>query len=232
MDRPVVVVTGGGRGIGRAVCERFAADGALVVAAARSTDQLEETRVLVQEAGGECHVRATDVGEASDVDALISETVKHHGRVDILVNNAGVGHLCMMEELTPSVFESIMRVNVNAVYYACRAVWPVMRDGGGGAIINISSAASVDPFPGFAAYGAAKAWVNLWSRALADEGRPHGIRVFSVAPGAVETQMLRGAFPDFPSHQTLQPSDVADVVHTVAEPACRYASGQTVFVRK
>ena len=84
----------------------------------------------------------------------------------------------------------------------------------------------------FAAYGAAKAWVNLWSKALADEGRAYGIRVFAVAPGAVETQMLRGAFPDFPSNETLQPSDVADVIHALAQPACRYVSGQTVFVKK
>ncbi|MGD2107858.1 MAG: SDR family oxidoreductase [Phycisphaerae bacterium] len=232
MSRPVVVVTGGGRGIGRAVCERFAADGGQVVAAARSTDQLQQTQALVQEAGGQCHIRATDVCEANEIDGLMGEAVDRFGRIDVLVNNAGVGVLVKIEELTPSVFNEIMSVNVEAVYHACRAVWTVMRKQGGGVIVNISSVASLDPFPGFAAYGAAKAWVNLWSKALADEGRPHGIRVFAVAPGAVETQMLRGAFPDFPSSETLQPSDVANVVHSLAQPACRYASGQTVVVKR
>ena len=99
-------------------------------------------------------------------------------------------------------------------------------------IISTSSCASVDPFPGFAAYGASKSWVNAWTKALAEEGRLIGIRVFAVAPGAVETRMLRDAFPEFPSDQTLQPSDVADVVFTVADPTCRHATGQTIFVKK
>jgi len=232
MNGLVVVVTGGGRGIGRATCERFASDSAQVVAAARSVEELEGTRTAVQDAGGFCHVRPTDVGVEADIESLIKDTINRFGRIDVLVNNAGVGVLARMEELTPSVFDSIMSVNVNAVYHTCRAVWPVMREQGGGVIINISSAASIDPFPGFAAYGAAKAWVNLWSKALADEGRAYGIRVFAVAPGAVETQMLRGAFPDFPSNETLKPSDVADVIHALAQPACRYVSGQTVFVKK
>lgn len=232
MSASVVVVTGGGRGIGRAICERFGRDGAQTVAAARTVKELGETRKAVQDAGGACHVEPTDVGHAAEIESLIESTVKQFGRIDVLVNNAGVGLLAKMEELTPSIFESIMSVNVNAVFHGCRAVWPVMRKQGGGVIVNISSAASVDPFPGFAAYGAAKAWVNLWSKALADEGRPHGIRVFAVAPGAVETQMLRGAFPDFPAEQALQSSDVADVVYALSQPLCQYVSGQTVFVKR
>jgi len=125
-----------------------------------------------------------------------------------------------------------MAVNVNAVYHACRAVWPVMKKQKSGVIVNISSIASVDPFAGFAAYGAAKAWVNAWTKALADEGRRLGIRVFSVAPGAVETRMLRDPFPTFPADQTLRPADVADAVHALTQPGCRYATGQTVFVRR
>jgi len=99
-------------------------------------------------------------------------------------------------------------------------------------IVNISSAASVDPFPGLVAYGGTKAWVNIWSKGLADEGRPLGIRVFAVAPGAVETKMLREAFPDFPADQTLDPMDVADMVFQLSLPECRYASGQTIMVQK
>ncbi len=232
MSGSVVVVTGGGRGIGRAVCERFAADGAQVVAAARSPDQLEQTQGIIEKAGGRCHVHRADVSKATDIDELIQQVVDRFGQIDVLVNNAGAGMLAKIDELTPSIFESIMSVNLGAVYHACRAVWPIMREHGGGVIVNISSMASVDPFPGFGAYGAAKAWVNLWTKALADEGRPYGIRIFAVAPGAVETQMLRGAFPDFPANQTLQPSDVADVVHALAQPACQYVSGQTIFVKK
>ena len=232
MRQPVVVVTGGGRGIGRAICVRFAADGAQVVAASRSETELAQTRGLIESSGGRCDVQPTDVCQPDDIGALVESTVARWGRLDVLVQCAGVAPLGTIEEFDPALFETTLAVNVTAVYRGCRAVWPVMRKQGGGVIVNISSVASIDPFPGFAAYGASKAWINAWTRALADEGRPFGIRVFAVAPGAVETRMLRDAFPDFPKDQALQPADVAEVVHTMAQPACQYATGQTIFVKK
>jgi 3-oxoacyl-[acyl-carrier protein] reductase len=232
MGDSVAVVTGGGRGIGRAICVRFATDGYQVVAASRSRRELEETRDVITRDGGRCHVHVTDVCAPDEIESLMEATVARFGRIDVLVNNAGVGPLSRIEDLEPSLFRTLMAVNVDAVYYGCRAVWPVMRRQGSGVIINMSSVASVDPFPGFTAYGAAKAWVNAWTRGLADEGREFGIRVSAVAPGAVETRMLRDAFPDFPVAQTLEPSDIADVVHALARPECRHVAGQTVFAKK
>jgi len=232
MGQRVVVVTGGGRGIGRAVCERFASSGDQVVAVARTAEQLEQTRSAIEKSGGMCHTCKADVTASDQVDALMGECVERFGKVDVLVNCAGVAELSTIEELDGDTFDRIFAVNMRAIYLTCRAVWPVMRKRGTGVIVSISSMASVEPFPGFAAYGASKAWVNLWTKALAEEGRPLGIRVFAVAPGAVETSMLRGAFPDFPADQTLDPSDVAGVVCAVAEPACQYATGQSVFLKK
>lgn len=232
MGQPVVIITGGGRGIGRAVAERFGRDGAAVVVAARSVAELEQTRTRVVERGGVCHAHVTDVTEADDLRVLVEETRALFSRVDVLVNCAGVAPRSALEVLNEELFDVIQAVNVKAVYAGCRAVWPVMREQQAGVIVNISSIASLDPFPGFAAYGAAKAWVNAWTRGLAEEGRALGIRVFAVAPGAVETKMLRDAFPDFPVEQTLAAEEVADVVHALAQPACRCATGQTVFVRK
>jgi NAD(P)-dependent dehydrogenase (short-subunit alcohol dehydrogenase family) len=248
-NNQVVVVTGGGRGIGRAICQRFALDGVQVVAASRSLRELEETHQLCEEAirsatvkertspqespaTGRCHVQVTDVCVPDEVEALVDSTVKRFGRLDVLVNCAGVAPTAPLEDLEPQVFRTILAVNVEAMYYACRKVWGVMKKQGGGVIVNISSIASVDAFPGFAAYGASKAWVNAWTKALAEEGRAHKIRVFAVAPGAVETKMLRDVFPTFPNADTLRPSDVADVVHALAQSACRYATGATVFVRR
>jgi len=231
MSDLVVVVTGGGRGIGRAVCERFAAGGARVIAASRSADELEATCAAVERAGGACLPRRTDVTDPDDLDALLSAAVERFGRIDVLVNNAGAAEIRRIEDLEPDVFDRMLAVNVEAVYRACRSVWTIMKSQQGGVIVNTSSISSVDPFSGFAAYGASKAWVNAWTKGLADEGRPLGIRVFAVAPGAVETQMLRGLFPDFPKDQTLAPADVADVIHALAQPACRTASGQTIFIR-
>lgn len=232
MSTPVVVVTGGGRGIGRAICERFAQDGAQIVAASRTVAELEETQRLIERNGGRCTITPANVSAQEDVDSLIERTVKQFGRIDVLINNAGVAPHARMEDLDPPLFETILDVNVFAVYFGCRAVWPVMKSQGGGVIINLSSMASVDPFPGFAAYGAAKTWVNAWTKALAEEGRQLGIRVFAVAPGAVETRMLRDPFPDFPADQALKPTDVADVVHAISQPNCRYATGAVVFVKK
>ncbi len=228
----VVVVTGGGRGIGRAICQRFAADGAQVMAAARNAVELEDTQREITQSGGRCHVHPTDVCVPDEIHALIEATAGRFGRIDVLVNCAGIAPQALIEELEPSLFNTIRCVNVDAVYFTCRRVWPVMKAQKSGVIVNISSIASIDAFPGFAAYGAAKAWVNAWTKALAEEGRGCGIRVFSVAPGAVETRMLRDAFPDFPDNQTLQPTDVANVVHCLAQQGCRYATGQTVFVRR
>jgi len=228
----VVVVTGGGRGIGRAIGERFAATGQQVVATARTASELRETKAAIERAGGKCQVETANVGAAGEVEAVIARTAERFGRIDVLVNNAGAALLNSIEELVPAQFAMLMSVNVEAVYRGCRAVWPIMRKQGGGVIVNISSVASIDAFEGFTAYGASKAWVNAWTKFLADEGRPLGIRVFAVAPGAVETRMLREPFPAFPADQALQPSDVADVVYCLSQPACRYATGQTVFVKK
>ena len=232
MSESVAVVTGGGRGIGRAICERFAAEGVQVVAASRTIDELTKTKHIIEQVGGRCYVRQVDVAVAEEVDSLIESTVSRFGRVDVLVNCAGVAWHGTIEGLDSSAFETIISVNVMAVYRSSRAVWPIMRKQGNGVIVNVSSVASVDPFPGFAAYGAAKAWVNSWTLALAEEGRDDGIRVFAVAPGAVETRMLRDPFPDFPAEKALEPAAVADMVFALTQPACRYASGQTVFVRK
>ena len=232
MAESVVVVTGGGRGIGRAICERFAAEAFQVVATARSEAELKETQAIVERAGGQCHTHAGDICSADAVNELMSATLERFGRIDVLVNNAGVAPISTIEDLNPDLFETIRAVNIDAVYMTCRAVWPTMKKQKRGVIVNISSVASVDPFPGFTAYGASKAWVNVWTKALADEGRPLGIRVFAVAPGAVETGMLREAFPDFPADQALDPKDVASLVHATTLPACHYATGQTIFTRR
>lgn len=232
MKDRVVVVTGAGRGIGRAVCERFGQAGATVVAAARSAGPLVETKASIEARGGRCHVHATDVCAADELDGLFEEVMRRFGRVDVLVNNAGVAPLAKLDDLDMALFRSLMAVNVEAVYHACRRVWPMMREQGGGVIVNISSIASFDPFPGFAAYGASKAWVNAWSKSLAEEGRAHGIRVFAVAPGAVETRMLRDVFPNFPNDQALDASEVANVVFALSQPDCRYATGAVVVVKK
>ncbi len=228
----VVMVTGGGRGIGRAACVRFAQSGDRIMAVARTRTELEETRRLVLACGGTCELSCADVTVEEEVGAAVQDALDAFGRVDVLVNAAGVAPLGAIEELDADVFDTILSVNVRGVFLACRGVWPHMVKQGGGVIVNLSSVASEDPFPGFAAYGASKAWVNAWTRGLAEEGRPKNISVFSIAPGAVETKMLRDAFPDYPKKATMAPGDVAEMIHTLASPGCRYATGRTIVFRK
>ena len=232
MSKSVAVITGGGRGIGRAIAERFGKAGFQVVAASRTESDLAETVRVVTNAGGTCHTEVVDLCAPEEIDSLAETVASRWGRIDVWVNNAGVAPLNKIEDLDPSQFEAIFSVNMQAVYYACRAVWSTMKKQGGGSIINTSSIAAFDPFPGFAAYGASKAWVNVWTKALAEEGRPFDIRVNAVAPGAVETKMLRGAFPNFPDKDVIQPAAVADVVLALTQEEFRSVSGQVIVVKK
>ena len=143
-----------------------------------------------------------------------------------LVNNAAVAPLAMLDETTDESFEETIQVNVKSVFYLTRAIWKHMKSQGRGVVINLSSLAAVDPFPGFSLYGSTKAWIDLMTTALAAEGKDHGLRVYSIRPGAVETQMLRGLFPDFPDEQTVSPDEVADKVWRCVSDPEQYKSGQ------
>jgi 3-oxoacyl-[acyl-carrier protein] reductase len=225
------IVTGAGRGIGKAIARRFAAADANVVIAARNEKELNETKRLISGAGGNCLAIAADVTLAADVEKLVDEAYRAFGRIDAMVNNAGIAPRAEIDALEPDQFDAIVAINIRAVYLCCRAAWPRLAESRG-AIVNISSVAALDPFPGFAAYGASKAFVNTFSKALAAEGRPLGIRVFCVAPGAVETQMLRTPFPDFPADQTLSPDQVAALVEWLLSPTAEHVSGQVITINR
>jgi len=232
MNDKVALITGAGRGIGRATSLRLASDGYDIVGLSRNERELAETQRLVTDVGTECLMVPTDVTDADQVDRAVSAAVDKFQRIDVAVNNAGVAPLSKIPEMSLEEFERCVAVNINAVFFLCQDVMPIMASQGSGIIINISSAASFDPFPGFAVYGGTKAFVNVFTRALAAEGANEGIRAFAIAPGAVETRALRGAFPEFPAEHCLEPADVADVVSALCDPRCRHASGEVVTVKK
>lgn len=229
MNGKSVIVTGAGRGIGRAIARRLSAAGANVAIAARNERELNETRRL---ASRECLAVAADLTKADEVDRLVEETINAFGRIDGLINNAGIAPCGPIESLEPDQFDDLVAINIRAVYLCCRAVWPRMAESGGGVIVNMSSLAAEDPFPGFAAYGGTKAFVNLFSQALHAEGHPRNIRVYCVAPGAVETQMLRGPFPDFPAEKALDADEVAALVEMLFTPAAHHIAGQPIRIRR
>jgi NAD(P)-dependent dehydrogenase (short-subunit alcohol dehydrogenase family) len=165
---------------------------------------------------------AADIGEASQCAAVVERAVAEFGRLDVLVNNAGVAPYAPIEETTQQMIDQAFRVNALGAAYLIAAVWPVfkrqamsgVRRPPGMCIVNVSTLGTVDPFPGFFAYASAKASVNLMARCAANEGKAIGVRAFAVAPGAVETPMLRAIFPEsvVPPEKCLSPEDVARVI--------------------
>lgn len=230
MTQPVCIVTGASRGIGLAVARRFIRTGHVVCGVARDEAALQQAADELA-SGPKFVPIAGDVSRPADVERVIA-TAADHGALRVVVNNAGTAPLCDIENMSDADFRAALDTNLAGVFNLTRAAWPLLRTAGGGLIVNISSVASVDPFPGFAVYGACKAWVNLFTQATAQEGKPHGIRVYAVAPGAVETRMLRTHFADYPAEQALAPDDVAAMVAHCCEPAMAHSAGQTVFVRR
>src|ERR1043166_7130621 len=222
-QKRVAIVTGAGRGIGLATAQELSAHGYAVVITARNADELRKTGELID--GALCI--AGDVTDALHIDTLVKETLRHHGRIDAIVNNAGFAPLRDIEQITHAEWEQIINTNLSAAFYLTKAAWPVFKRQSAGVVVNISSEASRDPFQGLGFYGAAKAGLNLLGKALAREGAAYNIRVHTIAPGAVETQMLRGILSreQFPTDKTLLPEEVARVVGQCIEGDLRYASG-------
>jgi NAD(P)-dependent dehydrogenase (short-subunit alcohol dehydrogenase family) len=232
MNNLCCVITGGSRGIGLAIAERMARAGFQIVISGRTEADLDAAVERIGAAGTECAAITADVGIPAEAREVIRAAHERFGRIDVLVNNAGVAPLIPVAEMAPADFDQVTHVNINGIFHATQAVWPIMQAQGAGVIVNISSMAAADPFPGFAVYGASKAWVNTFTKALAGEGKAAGIRVFAVAPGAVETGLMRQRFPDFPPEQALAPDDVAQVVEALCDDRMHAAVGETIFVRK
>ncbi len=231
-DRPVCLISGGSAGVGRASALRFARGGYDIALCGRRAESLQRVRDEIIALGSRCLITTLDVADRAGVADWISTSIQSLGRVDVLINNAGFAHCRPLASYEPERFDETLAVNVRAVHESTRTVWPTMCRQRGGLIVNISSLASVDPFPGLGVYGACKAWVNLYSKTTADEGREHGIRCVALALGAVETAMLRGLFPDFPEGQALKPEEVAEFLWLLQRPEAGYMNGQTITLKK
>jgi NAD(P)-dependent dehydrogenase (short-subunit alcohol dehydrogenase family) len=232
MKKKTVLITGAGRGVGRATAVRLARTGGNLVIVARTESQLNETKALITSGGGACLAISADLTDVNQPGRIVDAAVDRFGKIDALINNAGVAPLSPLTGTSRETFDQVFAINNRAMFQLTQAVWPVMKAAGGGAIVNLSSFASVDPFPGFSVYGASKAWVNTFSLALSAEGQPDGIRVYCLALGAVDTEMLRGPFPDFPADQCLQPEEVAAKIEAMLTQPEGFPTGEPIFYKK
>jgi NADP-dependent 3-hydroxy acid dehydrogenase YdfG len=212
----VAIVTGAGRGIGRAVAHALAAEGAAVVLASRTRRELADVAAAIREAGGRALAIPADVASADSVDALVEQTVAELGRVDLLVTAAGVASFGPLAGTKPGDWEGMLAVNLRGAMLCCRAVLPPMLRQRRGTIVNIGSIAARRPIPGCAVYAATKAGLTAFSQVLAEEVRGEGIRVGVVVLGAVDTP-LWDAIPNGPDRgRMLRAEDVANAVVLMA----------------
>ena len=205
----VAIVTGAGRGIGHAIATAMAREGATVVLAARTRQQLAATAAAIRESGGSALAIPTDVTQDTAVEAMVEQAIAELGRVDTLVTAAGAASFGPVVGTKPADWDAILTVNLRAVMVCCHAVLPVMIRQRRGTIINVASVAAQRAIPGAAVYTATKAGVVGFSRVLAEELRAEGVRVGVLVPGAVDTP-LWDTIPNSPDRsRMLRPEDVA-----------------------
>ncbi len=187
----IAIVTGGGRGIGKNIALAYGREGASVVVAARSRDEIEAIRREISDTGVSSLAVECDVARYADVERLVHRTRERFGAVDILVNAAGVqGPIGPLAEADPEAWRHAVTVNLIGVFHGCRAVIPGMIARGGGRIVNLSGGGAVSPRPFFTAYSASKAAIARLTESLAEEILPHRIMVNTMAPGATPTRMM------------------------------------------
>ena len=182
----VAIVTGGSRGIGRAIVEALLAEGARVAFCGRSPSSVEQALATLGHDDKVMGV-AADVRSADAVSAFVASVVARFGGVDILINNAGMGNFQPAAETTPESWDELIGTNLSGVFNFCRAAIPVFRNRGGGQIVNISSLAGRNAFAGGAAYNASKFGLNGFTEALMLDYRYENVRVSLIAPGSVDT---------------------------------------------
>jgi NAD(P)-dependent dehydrogenase (short-subunit alcohol dehydrogenase family) len=211
LEHKVAIVTGGGTGIGRAVALDLARFGARVVVCGRRKKRLDEVVSAVRAGGGEGLAVQADVSAETDVDNVVRTAIEEYGQIDILVNNAGVSDGGLIHEITPDTWERMMATNLRGPFLMTRAVLPYMREQKSGHVINISSESGIEHYQGDASYGTSKHALNALSEYTQRENQDWNIRVNTICPGMVVTEMTENE-PGLVYERCLYPEDISDLV--------------------
>ena len=234
----VALITGGGRGIGRAIAMGYAAEGAQVAIAARSTAQLDEVTAVIAAQGGESLAVPTDLRVSAEVESLVQKTVERFGRIDILVNNAGVNPHGLFLDATDEQWEQAWQINVMGAVRCCRAVLPIMQRQGSGNIINVGSGMGQVGHEGLSVYCASKAALHGLTQAIAEEVWSEGIIANVLIPGPVKTELSKPAWQKASSFRAAsdpwkKPEQVvASALFLAAQPPASGMTGQILSIMR
>jgi NAD(P)-dependent dehydrogenase (short-subunit alcohol dehydrogenase family) len=236
----VAIVTGGGKGIGRAIALGLAASGARVVVAARTTSEIESTAEEIRAAGGQALAKTTDLTQGAQIQDLVDATLRTYGRIDILVNNAARSFFRPLMDLREDGFDKIFDANVKAVFLLSRACAKVMMEHGGGRIVNITTTGAERGGPMMGIYHASKAALKMLTMCMATEWAPMNILVNAVGPGMTKTQFSQPIWANpeiekmivskIPLGRLGEPADIVGAVLFLCSEGANFITGQTIYV--
>ena len=212
LKEKVALVTGASRGIGKAIALALAAEGVIVVAIARSEEKLQEVQQAINSTGGKVSTITADLSLPSSPQHIVQQTLTRYGRLDMLINNAGIAVQGPLLETSLEQWDRVMAVNARAPFLLCKEAIPHMKAAGGGTIIQIASVIGVKGYIDQGAYTASKHALMGMSKVLAQEVQPDNIRVHTILPGGVATDMAGEMRPDLKPSELMAPDDIAEIV--------------------
>lgn len=216
----VILVTGGGQGLGAAICKTMAEDGAKVIATDVNEEKLSKTVKEIGDKGGDIKSYKMNVADEKNVEEVINKIIKAYGHIDAVINNAGVDHTKSIEELTHDEWKKVISVNLNGPFNVSKAVYPFMKKNGSGHIVNITSTAAKRAWPNASAYHASKWGLLGLSHALHTEARQDNIKVTALVSGGMQTPFILERFPEVDPNVLQDPKNVAETIrYLLCQPA-------------
>jgi NAD(P)-dependent dehydrogenase (short-subunit alcohol dehydrogenase family) len=234
----VAIVTGGSRGIGLSIAHGFAAQGAKVVVASRKADACDLAVAEIAEAGGEALAVPVHMGDLDSVNHLVDATLEHYGQIDILVNNAANPLGVPMTDITPEIWEKSFTVNLRGPFFLFQRCLPSLLESDHASVINVISVGAFIAGGNTAMYSSAKAGLLSFTRSMAGEYSPHGVRVNAIAPGTVDTTMTRNTGPEAMGRMAVlsyvgrigHPDELVGAALLLASDAGSYITGQCIII--
>lgn len=208
----VIVVTGGGQGLGAAICKTLAEDGAIVIPVDVKAEKLQKVIEEIKTSGGIAEGFSMNVADEQNVQQVIQQIIDRHGKIDVVINNAGIDYTLSIEEISYEQFHQVIDVNLCGPFNVSKAVYTHMKQNGSGHIVNIASTASKRTWPNASAYHASKWGLLGFSHALHTEARKDNIKVTALVSGGMQTPFILERFPDVDPNVLQDPKNVAETI--------------------